>query len=244
MFGGLSAVVIDFGAGSPVAGAVPSVSTRLLLTGALFAGTGALVTISPIGRRSGAHLNPAVTVAFWLTGHVHPHDLVGYVVAQCAGALTAAAALAAVWGSRAGPVHDGLTQPGPGVGEAGAVAIEAAMTGLMIVVILIFVSSPRTMRWTPLAVWATVTFLVWQGAPYTGTSLNPARSLGPAIVTGDLHALWVYFAGPLLGAALAVGVERTLLPRAFPLTAKLFHLHPEEPTSLGHYPPAIRAARR
>ena len=74
---GVSAICLNFGPSSPVARAIPSSSARLLLTGLIFAGTGSLVAISPLGRRSGAHLNPAVTLAFWIRGHVHPHDLIG-----------------------------------------------------------------------------------------------------------------------------------------------------------------------
>ncbi len=242
VFGGLSAVVVDFGAGSPVAHLLPATSPRLLLTGALFAGTGALVTVSPIGRRSGAHLNPAVTLGFWLTGHVHFHDLVGYVAGQLAGALVGAMALVAIWGRTAASVRDGVTQPATGLGEPRAAVIEALMTAALVLTILVFVSSTRTMRWTPLAVWAIVTVLVWQGAPYTGTSLNPARSLGPAAVAGDWHALWVYVAGPLTGAVLAVALNRLVLPDVIPLTAKLFHRPGDRPTTLGHFPGAVRAA--
>ena len=242
VFGGLSAVVLDFGAGSPVATAIPSASARLLLTGALFAGTGALVTVSPIGRRSGAHLNPAVTLAFWLTGHVHPHDFAGYVGGQLAGALAGAAALVAVWGRAAASVHDGVTQPGAGIGQPEAAAIEALMTAALVLTILLFVSDARTMRWTPAAVWAVVTLLVWQGAPFTGTSLNPARSLGPALVGANVHALWVYLVGPPAGAVLAVALQRLVLPGVVPLTAKLFHLAGDRPTTLGHFPGAIGEA--
>ena len=242
VFGGLSAVVADFGTGSPVAHVLPSISPRLLLTGALFAGTGALVTVSPLGRRSGAHLNPAVTLGFWLTGHVHLHDLAGYVVSQVVGALLGATALVAVWGGAAASVHDGVTQPAAGLGEPRAAVIEALMTAALILTILVFVSSTRTMRWTPVAVWVLVTVLVWQGAPYTGTSLNPARSLGPAIVAGDWHALWVYVAGPLAGAVIAVALKRLVLPDVIPLTAKLFHRPGDSPTSLGHFPRAVRAS--
>ena len=240
VFGGLSAVVADFAAGSPVAHILPATSPRLLLTGALFAGTGALVTISPIGRRSGAHLNPAVTLGFWLTGHVHLDDLAGYVAGQVVGAIIGAIALIAVWGRAAASVHDGVTQPATGLSEPQAALIEALMTAALVLTILVFVSSTRTMRWTPLAVWAVVTVLVWQGAPYTGTSLNPARSLGPAIVAEDWHAVWVYVAGPLAGAILAVALKRLVLPDVVPLTAKLFHLAGDHPTSLGHFPRAVR----
>jgi glycerol uptake facilitator-like aquaporin len=85
LIGGLSAVCLDFGKHSWVAAHVPSVSLRLLLTGLLFAGTGSLVAISPLGRLSGAHVNPVVTVAFRITGQVHAADLGGYIAAQVLG---------------------------------------------------------------------------------------------------------------------------------------------------------------
>ena len=221
VFLGLSAVVFDFGAGSPLARVLPSVSWRLLVTGTLFAASGALVTVSPLGRRSGAHLNPAVTAAFWLERHLHRHDLAGYLAGQVAGALAGAGLLRVVWGARAASVDYGRTLPGPGVGPAEAVVIEAAMTAALVLVIFSFVSSPRTARWTPWAALVLVAVEVWRGAPYTGTSLNPARSLGPAVVAGVAGQLWIYFAGPLAGAVLAVGTWKAV-PRVT-LTAKLFH---------------------
>src|SRR5579864_6882573 len=84
--GGLGAVPLDFGSHSPIAPLLPSHSLRLLLTGALFAGTGSLIAISPLGRISGAHINPAVSLAFWLSGKMHHHDVVLYMAAQCVGA--------------------------------------------------------------------------------------------------------------------------------------------------------------
>ena len=221
LLGGLSAVVLDFGVGSPVARALPSHSLRLLLTGSLFASCGALVTISPLGRRSGAHLNPAVTLAFWCRGHVRLPDLFGYVVSQAVGAVTGAFAVHLLWGRRATSVRDGLTLPGHGLGSLGATGLEAAMTALLVLTIFAFVSSRRTAHWTPLAVAAIIAVLVWQGAPYTGTSLNPARSLGPAVVSGWFNDYWVYLVGPLVGALLAAGIW-AFVPFDT-LTAKLFH---------------------
>src|SRR5260370_17211264 len=80
--GGLGAVTLDFGSHSPIAPLLPSHSLRLLLTGALFAGTGSLIAVSPLGRVSGAHINPAVTLAFWLSGKIHPPDVVVAMPAQ------------------------------------------------------------------------------------------------------------------------------------------------------------------
>ena len=241
VFLGLSAVTFDFGTGSPLARVVPSESWRLLVTGTLFAASGALVTVSPLGRRSGAHLNPAVTLAFWAQRHLHPHDLAGYITAQMLGALGGAALLRLVWGHRAASVHYGRTTPGPGVGTAQAVGLEAVMTAALVLVIFAFVSSARTARWTPLAVLVLVAVEVWRGAPYTGTSLNPARSLGPALVGGGVADLWVYFAGPLAGAVLAVAVWRAV-PRVT-LTAKLFH-DPRYPSVVRSLLPVAASLRR
>jgi aquaporin Z len=221
VLGGVSAVVLDFGTRSPVASIVTSHSLRLLLTGLLFAGCGSLVAISPIGRRSGAHLNPSITVAFFCHRHLRVGDAVGYIVAQCLGAIAGAGAIRLLWGARAASVRDGRTLPGPGVSTPEAVAIEALMTAVLVLVVFAFVSSTRTARWTPLAVWIVVAVLVWRGAPYTGTSLNAARSLGPVVVTWSWSDYWVYLVGPLAGVLVAVGLW-VLVPRRT-LTAKLFH---------------------
>jgi aquaporin Z len=247
LVGGLSAVCLDFGRGSWVAEHLPSTSLRLLITGALFAATGSLVAISPIGRRSGAHLNPAVTLAFRITGHVHPHDLAGYWAAQFVGALCGAGVIRLMWGGVARSVNFGVTHPGRGLTAAGVLGVEFLMSAILLVVILAFVSSRALMHWTPLAAWVVITILVWQGAPYTGTSLNPARSAGPAVIAGDLRDLWVYLVAPLL-AAVAVALVVRMLPTWRPLTARLFN-DPRYPTTMGSAvadgPPAIakRATR-
>jgi aquaporin Z len=221
ILGGLSAIVFDFGRGSPVASALPSQSARLLLTGAIFAGFAALVMISPLGRRSGAHLNPALSLAFWSKGHLHRDDLVGYVAAQTLGAILATVIVRVAWGGRAASVSYGVTGRGRGFDGLEVVVVEALMTALLILTIFAFVSSARTARWTPLAVWVVITILVWQVGAYTGTSLNPARSLGPALVADDWREYWEYLLGPFLGAALAAAAW-TFIPRET-LTAKLFH---------------------
>jgi aquaporin Z len=231
LIGGLSAICLDFGPHSPIAPHLPSHSWRLLLTGLLFAGSGSLVAISPLGRRSGAHLNPVVTLAFWLRGNVHPHDLLGYSVSQFAGAFLGTVVVDLLWGSTARAVSFGATLPGHGLDGRQAAVVELLMTASLVLAILLMTSHPASARWTPLVVWLLIAALVWQGAPYTGTSLNPARSLAPAVFGHELGIYWVYVAGPVVGALLAAALHRAL-PGDPPVTAKLFH-DPRYPSTLG-----------
>ncbi|MGT2425043.1 MIP/aquaporin family protein [Amnibacterium kyonggiense] len=171
-----------------------------------------------------------MTLAFWSQGKVHWHDLVGYVVAQCLGAVVGTAIVRLLWGEQAVGVHVGATQPGHGVGAPGAVLLEAGMTALVVLTILLMTSRAATARFTPLVLWVLIAVLVWRFAPFTGTSLNPARSLGPALVAPLFAHYWVYVVGPCLGAAIAVGVFR-FATTAEVLTTKLFH-DPRYPSTM------------
>ena len=221
--GGLSAICLTMHPGGFVREHVPSLTLRLLITGTLFGGTGSLNALAPWGRRSGAHLNPVVTLAFFLRGRVHPADVAGYVAGQLAGALLGALAVLALWGPVARAVDLGVTQPGDGASPLAATAIEAGMTALLVLVILVLTSDTRTARWTPLANVALIALLVATLAPETGTSLNPVRSAGPALVLPELRHLGVYVAGPLLGSLLASAAFALVLRERTTMTAKLFH---------------------
>lgn len=196
---------------------------RLLVIGGVFGVLAAVVATSPVGKRSGAHLNPAVTLGFFLRGHVHRDDVLGYVLAQVLGALGAAAIFTVALGGWASDVHDAVTQPGAHIGPAAAIGIEAGLTACLLFVIFNLLSSARTARWTPTVVIGMLALLILAGARYTGASMNPARSLGPATVADAWHLLWVYFIGPPLGAVAAAGAFRVFVPARRTLTAKLFH---------------------
>jgi aquaporin Z len=217
---GLSAVCADFATRSPVVSAIPDSNLRRLITGIIFAGTATAIVYSPLGRRSGGHLNPAVTLAFLRLGKIGPRSAAIYIVVQVAGALTGAALVLAIWRGWATSVSVGATVPKDG-GAAAAVAAEAAVTFLLVSLILNFVDRPRLMAFTAGAAGTLVAFFVFVEAPVSGTSLNPARTLGPAVVGGTFTDVWIYFLGPLVGALVAAFVYRHR--RSSVACGKLFH---------------------
>jgi aquaporin NIP len=151
------------------------------------------------GHLSGAHLNPAVTIAFLVTRHLPRSEALAYIVAQLIGALIAAAALAAIWPSQ--PAQLGATLPSVGAGSA--LVYEVVMTAFLMFVIMAVATDTRAVgAAAAIAIGATVGLDALFGGPITGASMNPARSLGPALVSADLHDLWIYLAGPLVGAIL------------------------------------------
>ena len=225
VFVGLSAVVFDFSPGLPLVHLLPDASARRLLTGLIFAGSGSLVAISPFGKLSGAHINPSVSLAFWAHGKLHALDLLGYIVGQFIGASIGETALALVWGPYLKSVQYGMTLPGAGYPLWIVFLAEMALTLLLVLLIFTFVSSHRLMHWTPLMVWLLVATMVWLEAPISGTSLNPARSFGPALLAWFWHDQWLYYIAPPLGALLAVGLFRVLAAgERDVLTGKLFHV--------------------
>jgi aquaporin Z len=229
---GISAAVIDFSPDLPIAHLIPSQSLRLLLTGLIYAGSGSLFAISPLGKLSGAHINPSVSLAFFARGKMHPHDLIGYLVAQFVGAIIGAFLLVFIWRNYAADVHDGVTAPGAGYPIWFVFLAEFGMTMTLVLAIFAFLSSERLMRWTPLMTWILVATLVWIGAPVSGTSLNPARSFGPSLVSWFWPHQWLYWIAPPLGALCAVFLFRVFASQRKVLTGKLFHVP--------HYPCIFR----
>lgn len=225
VFIALSAVTLNFGSGSPLAIVLPNSSTRRLITGLILAGSGPLVAISPLGKLSGAHINPAVSLAFWLQGKMHQHDLVGYIASQFLGAVLGAGLVVLIWRERAASVHNGVTAPGVGYPIWSVFLIEMGFTCLLVLAIFLFVSSHRLMRWTPLMTWMLVALIYWQAAPISGASLNPARSFGPALVSWFWYDQWLYYLASPIGALLAVVLFRSLSLVGINdvLTAKMFH---------------------
>jgi aquaporin Z len=220
---GLSVVILAFGQGSPVIQLIPDTGWRRLIAGFLFGTTGALITLSPLGKESGAHINPAVTLGFWLMGKLRARHVAGYVIAQLAGALAGAVPLMA-WGAMGRSIDFGATLPGAAYGTGWALLGETATTFALIFGLFYFLQHRRLRNYTPALFPFLYAVMVFVEANVSGTSTNPARSFGPAMISGNWHAWWVYWLGPLLGTLLGVAVYR-LAGRGWPAiaVAKLHH---------------------
>ena len=221
LFIGVSAVAFMWAPGSPVP-PIGNAALRRLATGLLFAGGATAVVYSPLGQLSGGHINPAVTLAFWRLGKVPSRDALAYVAMQFLGAFAGAYAAGLAWGPLTTAVQYAATVPGDGYSSAGAFAAETLITFLLVFTIVVCVNKPRIAPRTGLIAGALVALLVMVEAPVTGTSLNPARTLGPAVLASTYRSLWVYFAGPAAGALLAVGAYRGQWG-AQTVCAKLYH---------------------
>ena len=158
-----------------------------------------MVMVYATGHLSGAHINPAVTVAFTLTRHFAARDAVAYVAAQVAGAVAGALVLLAVWPDR--PAALGATVPSVAAGSA--LAYEVVLTAVLMFVIVAVATDTRAVgAAAAIAIGGTVGLDAIFGGPVTGASMNPARSFGPALAAGEWQDFWIYVAGPVTGAAL------------------------------------------
>ena len=170
-----------------------------------------LAIILFMGAVSGAHLNPVVTMAFVLRSDFPVRRAPMYIVAQLTGAVAATGLLLAIVG-RQGTA--GLTLPGPGISTAVAMVWEAVLTAGLVSVILGTASGAQQIgAMAAIGVGGYIALAGLIGAPVSGASMNPARSLGPALVLGDWTSWWAYLLGPLIGALIAVGFAQILRGR-------------------------------
>jgi len=158
-----------------------------------------------MGTVSGAHLNPAVTLAFAMRGNFPWRRTPGYVLAQFAGGIAAAAFLRAMFGTAG---HLGASLPGAGISPLQALFMEVLLTAGLVSTVLGTASGARNVGSNgAIAVGGYIALAGLWAAPISGASMNPVRSLGPDLVRGNFDAAWVYLVGPLAGAAIAVAFE-------------------------------------
>jgi aquaporin Z len=190
VFAGTSAIVVDDLSGGVVTHVGVSLTFGLIV----------MAMICAVGDVSGAHLNPAVTLGFFIARRLPGREVLPYAVSQCIGALVASGLVRLAFPGHAGL---GTTLPAGGLGQS--FLLETLLTFFLMFVILGVATGAREKGvQAGLAIGATVALGALLGGPISGASMNPARSLGPAVVAGSLDVMWLYCAAPVLGAGLAV----------------------------------------
>lgn len=199
-----TAILLIFGTGA----AVVDAQTHALGHGGVAAAFGLVVfiLIQSLGDTSGAHVNPAVTVAFWAMGRFPGRRVLPYMLAQLAGA-----ALGSWLVQLVAPPGSDLGATLPAHGPWPALGIETFLTFWLLLVIFRVTSGPKEVGMLAgLTISATVALEALVAGPLTGASMNPARSLAPALLSGNWTDWWVYLVGPVAGALLAVAVDKSL----------------------------------
>jgi aquaporin Z len=190
VFAGTGAIVINDVTG----GAVTHVGVSLTF------GLIVMAMIYTVGNVSGAHLNPAVTFGFWVSGRFAGQKVLPYVISQCAGAFLASGLLHLLF-----PRHSTLGATIPAGPIAQSFGLEVVLSFLLMFVILnVSVGAKETGVTAGVAIGAVVGLEALFAGPISGASMNPARSLAPAIVSGNIHPLWIYLVAPFLGAYLGI----------------------------------------
>jgi glycerol uptake facilitator-like aquaporin len=222
LFAEVVLVRLVFGPNAAVGRAVPDLPARLAVIGTATGLLIAVLIVSPIGRSSGGHINPAVTVTFWLLRAIPGPDAIAYVLAQLlgsvAGVLLGRLALGSVVADP--PVRYAVIQPAAGWSAIPVFLGEAVSLAILMAAVVYFLSRPGLAAWTPVVVGLAVAVLIVAGGLTSGGSFNPARQFGPALFAHQWRYLAVYLVAPLVGGiALAAVMRLAGSPR--PLTCAL-----------------------
>jgi aquaporin Z len=209
---------------SPLRQSIASGLERRMLMGLLMGATAVALIYSPWGRRSGAHMNPSVTLTFLRLGKIAPADAAFYVAAQFAGGILAVVFVSLL--TREALAHPAVryasTLPGS-AGAAVAFAAEIGISFLLMLTVLVVSNTRRVMHLTGIAAGILVACFITFEAPLSGMSMNPARTTASALPAGVLHSLWIYYTAPLLGMLLAAEVYVRARGSRAVLCAKLHH---------------------
>jgi len=221
---GLSIVIFMFGSGSPMADLIPGVKVRQMITGFLFGSVGASIALSSIGKVSGAHINPAVTMVFWLFRKLEGRLAITYILAQLTGAIAGCLPLI-IWGQLGRSINFGGTAPGSYYTVGQAFFGEIITTFIMVLLLIVFIGFRKIRQYTPYMFPILYAIMVPLEADISGISTNPARSFGPAVITGEWSTFWIYLIGPVTGALLA-SLAGSMLAKRITI-AKLYHFDSE-----------------
>lgn len=216
--------VLLFHPASPVAAVISNEVLRRVLMGIAMGSTAIAIIFSPLGKRSGAHFNPAVTLTFLRLGKVKPWDAAFYTVFQFVGGVTGVLIASLTLGRLVAhqSVNYAATLPGP-AGPLPAFLAEVLITFILMTVILNVSNTKRLSRWTGLFAGALVATYITIESPISGMSMNPARTFGSASIGQLWTSLWIYFTAPPLGMLLAAEVYQHVNAARAIACAKLHH---------------------
>ena len=210
VFAGTGAIVIDDITKGGVSHAGVALTFGLVVMAMIYA----------LGDISGAHFNPAVTIGFFLARRLPGRYVAPYILSQLTGAFAASASLLLMFGNHA---HLGATLPA--FTSLQSFALEVILTGILMFIILCVSTGPKEVgMMAGIAIGGVIALEAMFAGPISGASMNPARSLAPALVSGTLDALWVYVAGPVLGVVIAVPLWR--------LTRDCKEINPQQETEI------------
>jgi len=231
---------------------IPQINAELLIVGAAVALLLAGLILSPPGRASGGHMNPAISLAMWRFGVFPGAGVVPYTIAQLLGSVLGVLAARAVWGQVVAepPVVYAVLQPGAVWSTGELFAAETLSMAVIVFLVGICLAVHRLAPFVPWVVGILIGMAIALLGTSTGGSVNPARQFGPAAVSGQTHFLSVYLLAPMLGAVIAAWLRQTIQHRRAVLTHRLCGTHPDGrrlsdvPASHGTHDPAEHTGGR
>jgi glycerol uptake facilitator-like aquaporin len=206
---------------------IPQIHSELLIVGAAVALLLTGLILSPTGKASGGHMNPAISLAMWRFRVFPGAGVVPYTIAQLLGSVLGVLAARAVWGQVVAepPVLYAVLQPGPVWSTGELFAAETLSMGVIVFLVGLCLAVPRMAPLVPWVVGVLIGMAIVLLGTSTGGSVNPARQFGPAVMSGQSHFLWVYLLAPMLGAVIAAWLRQTIQHRRDVLTHRLCGTH-------------------
>jgi glycerol uptake facilitator-like aquaporin len=208
---------------SVISRSIPQIQTELVLVGAAVALLLAGLILSPLGKASGGHMNPAISLAMWRFGVFPGVGIVPYTIAQLLGSVVGVVAARVVWGQVVAepPVVYAVLQPGPLWSTAELFTAETLSMAVIVLIVGICLAEDRLAPFVPWVVGILIGMAIAVLGTTTGGSVNPARQFGPAVMSGQTQFLWVYLLAPMLGAVIAAWLRQTIQHRRAVLTHRL-----------------------
>ena len=208
---------------SPISQMIPGIHAELLVVGVTVAILIAGLIMSPPGRMTGGHMNPAISLAMWRFGVFPGIGVAPYIIAQLLGSILGGMVARLIWGPVVvqAPVAYAALQPGPGWSTLSLFAAETVSMAIIVLLVGFCLTVARLAPFVPWIVGGAIGIAIALLGTSTGGSVNPARQFGPATLSGQTHFLWVYLLAPMVGALLAAWVREAIQRHRYVLTHRL-----------------------